>query len=105
MKVEVDKYRVNLFKKKIRAELPEVGGLRFYRSRGRCHLVISAIRYNDTEAFGLYVSDQLKRARIEFSENKWWDGERTLSFSIPIDQELLPERKRCLQKRKQGAKR
>jgi hypothetical protein len=92
--MEFDEYRVNLFKKKLRAELPEVDGLRFYRSKGRCHLILVAIRYNDPEGFTQYVSDRLKRAGISFSENKWWDGVRTHSLSIPIDQEALPERRR-----------
>jgi hypothetical protein len=96
MKLAVDEYRVSLFKKKIRIELPEVGGLRLYRSKGRCHLVINMWRYYGNEdEVGRYISSQFKRSGIEFKEDRYsWGTQKLHSICVPIDQAALPERKR-----------
>lgn len=93
--IKYDEYRVSLFKKKLRAELPDIGGLRFYRSKGRCHLVIDTWRYYGCEdELGRYVSERFKRAGIEFKEDRHsWGTQKLHAICIPIDQAALPERK------------
>lgn len=95
-----DEYRVTLFKKKIRELFPEIKGLRFERSRGRCHLILPIrwryYKYAD-EIFDLILR-RFKEHQIEAEPKQMftfrdvrpkWDY-----ITIPIDQEALPERKR-----------
>lgn len=95
MNTGVDEYRVSLFKKKLRAELPEIGGLRFGRSKGRCQLIIEPWRYNDGAAVIQYVSERLSQERIEFHPMKMFNWSECWDYiRIPIDQAALPERRR-----------
>lgn len=91
-----DEYRVSMFKKLIRSELPLMRGLRFERSKGRCNLIINAYRYyGREEEVRAYVSGELKRAGIDFHEERFAWGDGKLHYiRIPIDQAALPERKR-----------
>jgi hypothetical protein len=87
----MDLYRVNLFKKKLR-EIIGAPWLRFYWSKGRCHLCIEAhdfVHEDITE-----VIRDLKNAAIEFKLIPWGSifGNTLRLISIPIDQEALPER-------------
>lgn len=95
-----DEYRVTLFKKKLRSILG-ADWVRFYNSKGMCHLVIHRNEFAEDGIKG--VPPILARARIDYKINRiplgiWADlpeVERPIfSISIPIDQAALPERAR-----------
>jgi hypothetical protein len=90
----VDKYRVNLFKKKIRGLVPTIEKVRFLFSIGGTHLIFEHERYTDPEYVRKIFSEALNREQIEFQLlcpwPKWFP--KHTYFSIPIDQDALPER-------------
>lgn len=89
-----DVYRVTLFKRKLR-EILGAGWVRFYYSKGRCHLCIMSDHIGEENCEAAIRI--LKRNRIEFKVQRYefWPLEpRIRAISIPIDQEALPERRR-----------
>lgn len=98
---EWDEYRVSLFKKKLRETLPAMSGIRFGRSKGRCHLILD-IRwryYSISEKVFEYALAQLKNAGIQAEAKAMFDwGSKMDYIAIPIDQAALPER--CLKRGK-----
>lgn len=93
-----DEYRVMLFKKKIREALPMMRGIRFGRSKGRCHLImdIKWRYYSNAEEVMKYALTGLKAAGIEGKAKSMFGWSPVLDYiSIPIDQAALPERKRA----------
>jgi hypothetical protein len=89
-------YRITLFKKKLR-DIIGAHWLRFYYSKGRCHLCIMASDLGDKNT--QLVIKRLKKGRIEFELDDWGDyskmfGSGIRSICIPIDQEALPESRR-----------
>jgi hypothetical protein len=97
----ISEYRVTLFKRKIR-EIIGADWIRFYYSKGKCHLCIG-YPYLDGDNATVFVN-RLSSARIEHKVNRDIYGlyrdlpylERPIgSISIPIDQEALPELRRA----------
>lgn len=92
----MDQYRVFLFKKKIRELVPDVAKVRFTKSVGGTHLIFEHERYKDPKAVKEIFVEALNRECIEYDIRcPWpdWFPNHTY-FSIPIDQEALPERRR-----------
>lgn len=108
-KVNFDEYRVTLFKKKLRAILGQMKGIRFGRSNGRCHLIldVSWRYFSNRDVVSKYVFNTLKHHGISFvPKTMRWNESETVDagfpvdyFSIPIDQDALPERKRIWPKK------
>lgn len=90
----MDLYRVNLFKKKLR-EIIGAPWLRFYWSKGKCHLCIRVTDFKNYREVGPDLMQILKSARIDFKTDYWPSilGGALRGINIPIDQEALPERK------------
>lgn len=92
-----DEYRVNLFKKKIREALPEIGALRFERSKGRCNLIIDVRgRYysHADEVFNLIIERFREHEIVAEMKSMFSFSDKPDYITIPIDQAALPERKR-----------
>lgn len=100
-----DKYRVTLFKQKIRASIPGGSSIRFDSSRDGSHLHIKLFMryYGKQNEVAALISKHLQRKRIDHKIvkdpfNLYWDWPENekpaFSVSIPVDQEALPERKR-----------
>jgi hypothetical protein len=96
---EWDEYRVNLFKQKIRAALPELRSLRFERSVGRSALIIN-VRwryYRHADELFPFILGRLKRSGIDAEAKTMFSfSTRPDYITVPIDQAALPERKRPL---------
>jgi hypothetical protein len=94
---EWDEYRVSLFKKKIRALLPQMQGIRFERSKGRSHLIlpIKWRYYTHANEVFEYVLTNLKANGIEAEAKSMFRHFSGPDYiTIPIDQAALPERMR-----------
>lgn len=100
VKIQIDEYRVSLFKKKLR-NIIGAPWLRFYFSKGKCHLCFKAwdLGYEHSEENVRIAMADLTLAGVEFKTDKRLFGDGIWSVNIPIDQEQLPERKRCLAKK------
>lgn len=97
-----DEYRVMLFKRKIRAILPELQGLRFERSIGRCNLIIPFRfhYYEHADEVLELIMRRLKENGIEGEAKAMFDWHSKPDYvTIPIDQEALPERARAIRAR------
>lgn len=90
--MNVDNYRVLLFKKKIRS-LVRVPWLRFYWSKDKSHMCILArdFKSEDFES----VTNSMRQNKIDFKMSFWELFGESIPYSmdIPVDQEALPERK------------
>lgn len=96
--MNIDMYRIGLFKKKIKSAIPEVSDLRFGSSRNREYLFISIWLpyYDNHKEVADAVISGLNKKRISHTVERieWLRGSPVRCISIPIDQEALPERKR-----------
>ena len=91
-----DEYRVSLFKKKIRAVLPEIPRIRFERSIGRCNLIINLnVSRKYAKQVSEFILSKLKANGIEAKAEAMFDCFPGPDYiTIPIDQAALPERRR-----------
>lgn len=93
-----DEYRITLFKKKLR-EIIGCDWVRFYNSKGKCHLCITSIHFGQDNI--ALAAEYLRQGGIEFKVTRGLFSEedgRIWSLNIPIDQEALPERSRRVDK-------
>lgn len=89
----IDGYRTTLFKRRLR-EVIGAPWLRFYFSKGKCHLCVEAHDFKKEDV--PRVIQSLKRSGIDFNLSHWPEilGGKIWTINIPIDQAALPERKR-----------